>query len=137
MTDPRLPTGATTLTRPFWDAAARRQLVRPWCPTCGRSHFTPQLACPHCLSEGWTWEPSVGRGAIYSHTVVHRAPQAGFEVPYVVADVDVDEGWHLMTNVVGCPPTSVHAGQRVRVAWVETTGGTVLPMFEPDVEVGT
>jgi len=80
----------TELTAPFWAAANEHRLIRPVCDRCGKSFFTPQIACPACMSEAWTWTPSQGVGTVYSCTSVHRAPQEGFEVPYVVAIVDLD-----------------------------------------------
>lgn len=129
--DARTPPHVSELTRPFWEAARRHQLVRPHCGTCDLSFFSPQVACPSCHREDWTWEPSSGRGRVHSHTVVHRAPRAGFDVPYVVADVDVEEGWNLMTNIVGCDPDAVHIGMPVRVAW-QVVPAAVLPVFSPE-----
>lgn len=127
----RVPPNVTPLTQPFWDAARAHVLVRPVCWRCGTSFFSPRLACPVCLAEDWTYEASSGRGTVHSFTVVHRAPRDAFEVPYVVADVDVEEGWNLMTTIVGCPPQEVHIGQRVTVSWLEVGPGTVLPAFTP------
>lgn len=131
MTTPRTPPAVSDMTRPFWDAAAVRVLVRPVCGSCGHSFFSPRLACPRCLSEDWTYEESSGRGTVHSYTVVHRAPREGFEVPYVVADVDIEEGWNLMTTIIGCPPDAVRIGQPVVVSWLEVGPGTVLPAFTP------
>jgi uncharacterized protein len=119
------------LTRPFWDACADRRLVRPVCDACNRSFFTPQLCCPHCLSEAWSWVESSGRGVVRTSCVVHRPPGPGFDPPYVVADVDVEEGWHLMTNIVGCDPSVVAAGMPVRVGWLALEAEVVLPVFTP------
>ena len=83
----------TELTAEFWRAARRHELVRPRCDACGTSFFTPQIACPACLSERWRYERSSGRGTVYSATVVHRAPLPGLETPYQVAIVDLEEGW--------------------------------------------
>ncbi len=132
LADPARPAPQPTeLGAPFWEAARRRQLVRPVCDACGTSWFTPQLACPACLSETWSWRPSSGRGRIHAFTVVHRAPTPGFATPYVLADVDVEEGWHLLTNIVGCAPDEVRIDQAVVVAWLEVAGGAVLPVFRP------
>lgn len=125
---------STEVTRPFWEAAARRQLIHPRCNGCERAFFPPHLACPHCRVTSWSWVESAGRGEIYSFSVVHRAPQPGFTPPYVIAVVDLDEGFELMTNIVESASAEVRIGQRVRVAWHEE-GDAVLPMFVPDEEV--
>lgn len=124
----------TPITAPFWEAANRRVLVHPLCGACGRAFFPPHLTCPHCREIDWTWAESAGRGQVYSLSVVHRAPQPGFVPPYVIAVVDLDEGFELMTNIVDVEPADVRIGQRVRVTW-QQLGEAVLPVFAPDEEV--
>lgn len=118
-----------TLTGPFWSAAAQRRLVRPVCADCGRSFFSPQVACPHCLSENWSYEPSSGRGRVYSATVVRKPPSPGFEVPLRLGIVDLDEGWSLLANFVAGPGDRLPAiDAPVEVTWIERDG-RVLPAF--------
>lgn len=119
----------STLTRPFWDAAARHILVRQQCTDCGTNFFTPQIACPSCLSERWTWAPSSGEGVIYSATVVHKPPEPGIDVPYVLAIVTLSEGWNMVTNVVDCRPEDARIGSAVRVSWQRKIGAFVVPTF--------
>lgn len=120
----------TEVTRPFWEAAAKRRLIHPRCEECRAAFFPPHLACPHCRATHWAWAQSSGRGEIYSFSVVHRAPQPGFDPPYVIAVVDLDEGFELMTNIVDTAPADIRIGQRVRVTW-HKAGDTVLPVFAP------
>jgi len=105
--------------------------VRPLCSQCGTSFFTPQVCCPRCLSEDWTWAESSGRGTVYSYTVCHRAPEPGFDPPYVLAIVDLEEGWSMLSNVVGCDPGDVRTGMAVAVAWERLDDEIVLPVFAP------
>jgi uncharacterized OB-fold protein len=127
-TSPGRPLPAPSeLTAGFWAAARRRTLVRPVCDACGHSFFTPQIACPRCLSEAWSYVPSSGRGVVYSATVVHRAPYPGFEPPYELAIVDLEEGWSMLSEIVGgSAPTPI--GAAVAVDWLEA-GDVVLPVF--------
>ena len=121
--------GADALTAPFWAAAAERVLVRPVCADCGRNFFSPQIACPACLSENWSYLPSSGRGTVYSATVVHKAPSPEFEVPYRLAVVELEEGWSMLANLVGDDTTTLPgSGTPVEVTWVERAGRTV-PAF--------
>lgn len=116
------------LTEEFWAAARRRELVRPVCDACGRSHFTPQVCCPHCLSEDWTYVASSGRGVVYSSTVAHRGAQPGFETPYQLAIVDFeDEGWSMLANLV--ERELVDIGTPVAVDWVDAAEGWTFPVF--------
>ena len=120
------------LTGEFWAAVDREELVRPVCRDCGRSFFVPQFACPQCQSTNWAYEPSSGRGRVYSHTTIHRPPTPEFEAPYVLADVDVEEGWHLLTWIVDCEPEEVAIDMAVRVRFVTGPDGHRLPAFVPE-----
>ena len=84
-----------------------------------------------CLSTEWSWEPSPGTGSLYAFTEVHRPPSPDIPVPYVVAIVDLDDGWTMLTNLVDCEAADLRSGQRVRVRFAATTGGAVLPCFTP------
>ncbi len=118
----------TDIGAPFWEAADRGSLVRPVCDACGRNFFTPQAACPTCLSLDWTWRESAGSGTLYSSTVIHRGPTPGFPVPYELAIVDLDEGWSMLSNVVGGEgPTPI--GARLEVEFLELAAGHRLPVF--------
>ena len=53
---------------------------------------------------------------------------------YAVAYVDLDEGFRIMTNIVGIqdPTQDIQCGMRVKVRWEDQGEGEVsLPMFEP------
>ena len=100
----------------------------PRCADCGKFHFYPRPACPHCQGARLTWAEASGRGEVYSHSTVHRAPSAAFkdDVPYVVAIVKTDEGPHLLSRVVGVAPEAVKIGMRLKLK-----PGAALPVFEP------
>jgi uncharacterized OB-fold protein len=92
--------------------------------------FTPQIACPRCLSEDLVWTESSGHGTVYSYTVCHRPPSPEYEVPYMLAIIDLEEGWSMLSNLVGCAPKEVRVGLPVRVAWLELSDAQLLPVFE-------
>ena len=119
------------LTGPFWAATDNRQLVRPVCQDCGRSHFSPQVVCPWCRSSAWSYVPSSGNGTIYSHTTIHRPPDPAFEAPYVVADIEMEEDWRMFGWIVNCDPNDVRMHMPVKVTFVEGPEGDLLPAFEP------
>lgn len=120
---------AAALTGEFWAAVNRHELVRPVCRDCGRNFFTPQIACPACLSENWSYQPSSGRGRVYSATVVHKASTPGVAVPFRLGIVDLDEGWSMLAHLVDGPNEGTPAFDApVEVTWVER-GGRTLPAF--------
>ncbi|MFJ4683917.1 Zn-ribbon domain-containing OB-fold protein [Streptomyces sp. NPDC088789] len=106
-------------TRPYWDAAAEGRLLIRRCETCGRSHHYPREFCPHCWSEAVVWTPATGRATLYTWSVVHRndLPPFGDRTPYVAAVVDLAEGPRMMTEVVDCDPTDLHADADLEVAF--------------------
>lgn len=122
----------TELTRAFWEATRRGELVVPYCPACGLRFFVPEPACPGCLESGWRYEPSCGRGTVYAVTVVHRAPGPGFEVPFALAVIDLDDGGTMLSHVVEPEPGQVAIGMRVRVEFRELTDEITLPCFVAD-----
>jgi uncharacterized OB-fold protein len=120
-------------TAPFWEGAARGELLYQHCSACGRTQFPPRRHCAHCQAGEPQWRRSAGRGAVHTFTVVHRAPTTAFkdEVPYAIALVDLDEGFRMMMNVLGCPPGEVEIGTRVRVVF-RPHGEAMLPQAELD-----
>ncbi len=118
---------------PYWEGVALGELRYQVCLDCGKAIFYPRTVCPNCLSEKLEWRNSLGRGEVYAFTVVRRAPDANFaqRVPYVVALVALDEGFRMMTNVVGCSPDQVKVGMRVAVVFGQGVDGQPLPYFRP------
>jgi len=121
------------MTEPYWAGARARQLLMPCCSDCGKYHFYPRSLCPYCASASLEWKPVSGAGTLYSYTVVNRAPSPAFapEVPYIVGIIALDEGPHLMSNVVGCEPAAAKIGMKLKVAFREVGADSVLPVFTP------
>jgi len=113
-------------TKPFWDAAAKGQLLIKVCTACHQPHFYPRAICPFCMSDRTEWKQASGRGTVYSYSVMKRA-----EVPYAIAYVTLEEGPTMMTNIVDCDLDAIRIGQKVAVAFKPTDGGAPVPMFSP------
>lgn len=119
------------VSQPYWDACARGELTYQRCGSCGRAVFDPALRCRNCASTDLTWEQSAGTGAIYSWTAVWRPQQPSFIVPYAPAIIDMDEGYQMVANVVGCAVADLTVGMRVAVEFHPVSDGFVLPYFRP------
>ncbi|WP_059020174.1 Zn-ribbon domain-containing OB-fold protein [Mycobacterium sp. M26] len=126
----RLATEPSELSAPFWAAAAEHRLVAPRCTSSGRYFFPPERCVPGTTSTDWEYAASSGVGTVYTFTVVTRPPSPDFEAPYVLAVVDLEEGWSMMTNIVDCDPDEVRVGMAVEVSFLEIEGGA-LPVFHP------
>lgn len=122
----------TAETHEFWDACARDELLYQVCPRCAHVQFYPRRHCAACQAMEMQWRRSSGAGTVYSHTTVHRAPTPAFkaDVPYVIALVDLDEGFRMMVNILGCDPADVQIGRRMRILFRAADGGMKLPQGE-------
>ena len=118
----------SVISAPHWEACKRGELLVQRCQDCGAHVFIPEIACNQCLSENLEWVRSSGRGELYSFTVIHRPQRPEFEVPYVGAIVELEEGWHMLSNLVEPDIDSLQVGLPVEVCFVPR-GDMVLPMF--------
>jgi len=94
----------------YADGVAEGKFLYQRCESCGRAVFTPRLACNHCGSTAVRFQESSGTGTVYSTTAVavRDAPS------YSVCLVDLDDGFRMMSTVVGVPADDVTIGMRVR-----------------------
>ena len=121
----------TALSRPHWDGCRAGVLRVQRCGDCGAYVFIPEPVCTTCQSEALEWVESSGRGTLYSYTTIHRPQRPEFEVPYTVAIVELEEGWHMLTNLVECEPSQIEAGLPVEVTFRRMSEEISLPMFRP------
>ena len=124
-----LPT-PSPLTEPFWKATREGRLVMQRCTRCGEYVWTPQLVCRTCLTETLEWTPVSGRGTIYTFVVIHRAATPAFTAPYAVVVVQLDEGPHILSDMVDVDAAEVHIGMPVEVTF-EDAGAVGLYHFRP------
>jgi len=75
------------LAGPFWQAAAQSKLVICTCATCEVDIWYPKERCDHC-NEETGWRELGGRARLLSWTVVERALNPNFAVPYLPALVE-------------------------------------------------
>ena len=123
----------TEFSEPFWEGTRVGELRVQRCLDCQHWRWTPQLACPKCWSERYEWARSSGRGELYSFTVVRRSVDPDrFEVPYVLAVVRLDEGPHLLTNLVECELADIEVGMRVAVRFERIDADFHVYPFAPE-----
>ena len=121
----------TELSREHWDGCREGRLRVQRCRDCGVYVFIPQPLCTACQGESLEWVDSSGRGTVYSLTTVHRPQRPEFEVPYTVAIVELEEGFHMLTNLVGCEPDEMQIGMPIEVSYQRMSEEITLPMFRP------
>jgi uncharacterized OB-fold protein len=117
---------------PYWDGVANGELRYQRCGDCDAAIFYPRSLCPACGTPDPHWHVSAGDGVVYACSVIHRSPPAHKDdVPYVVALIDLAEGYRMMSRVVDCDPETVAVGQNVRVVYRMDGDGNPLPYFVP------
>jgi uncharacterized OB-fold protein/acyl dehydratase len=116
----------------FWEGLRSGKLLIQRCAACGTLRHPPQPMCASCRSLDWDTLESVGAGEVYSFTVHHHPPMPGFQMPYIVALIALDEGVRLLANVVEVAPDDVKIGMRVRARIERIADDLSLPMFVPE-----
>lgn len=111
----------------YFDGAARGVLLFKTCAQCNQHHHYPRALCPFCWSLKVEWTEAMGTGTIYTFSVTRR----GSNTPYCIAYVTLDEGPTVLTNIVDVDFDDVRIGQRVKVVFKNSEGGTSIPMFTP------
>ncbi len=124
--------------RPFFDGARDGLLMLRRCRDCGtfmwpvagmRAPLRPR--CVGCFSDDLEWSPSTGRATLYSFVIVHQLYHPGFagELPYNVAEVELEEGVRTITNVVGCPADQLVIGMPLEACFEQIDPDVTIPKF--------
>jgi len=87
------------------------------CRDCGTYAFGPATFCQACTSANLEPAELGKQGTLYSYTVV-RVPPQGWPgpVPYILGQVELPEGPHVLAEVIECPETELKIGMGVELA---------------------
>ena len=121
----------TPETAHFWEGTAHGEVRLQRCRACSETYFPPQPSCPACDADDVEVVRASGHGTLHSYVITDRAAP-GFEAPYVIAVVELDEGPRLLTNLVGVAPDPdvLPLDLPVEVVY-EAVGDVTLPWFRP------
>jgi uncharacterized OB-fold protein len=80
-----------------------------------------------CESVELEWKEAEAVGVVHTFTVVNRAPSPAFrgDVPYVLALIDITDGFRMMMNIVDCDPADIAIGKSVRIVYEQRAGQKV------------
>src|SRR5215218_3672462 len=115
----------------FWDGCKRGELLYQYFPSSGTAQFNPAPVDRVSLSREFEWRVSSGRGVVYSYSTVWRPQTRDFDVPYVVVIVTLDEGYQMVSNLIGCELDDVRIDLPVAVEFVAVNDELTLPYFRP------
>ena len=119
--------------REFWDAAAAHTLVLARCAQCAKFCHPPDGLCPHCGTSdpSFSFTPVDGSGSVRSWTIIRQSFLPGFDVPFVLVDVElaVQADLRLIGRLVDGPLAPVRLGAPVRSVFEDVAPGVALPAF--------
>jgi uncharacterized OB-fold protein len=116
----------------WWDSLRDGVYAISYCESCATFQHPPTEACRIC-GDRLVLRPVAGAGTVYSFIIQRRAMLPGFEVPYVLALVELDDQPGLkVTGKVDCPIEDAAIGMQV-TARIEEIGdsGFFAPVFAP------
>ncbi len=119
-------------TQVFWDACNEDRLLFQTCRDCNHTQFYPRAICASCQSRNLEWRDSGKLGVVHSYTIVQRAPSPAFkaDAPYLLALIDLDEGFRMMMNILDCPADAASIGMPIQVVF-EQRDGQKVPQAAP------
>ena len=99
------------------DSGERGALLGMRCRRCGVCVFGPATFCQSCTSPDLEAIELGSEGTLYSYTIV-RVPPPGWPgaVPYVLGEVELPEGPHVLAEVVDCAHDDLKVGMPVALA---------------------
>ena len=124
-----LPDLADPTAKEFWFGCARGELLVQACADCGIRRMPPRPMCPSCRSTAVAWQPTSGRGRIWSFIVPHPPLLPAFAevAPYnaIVVELAEDPSIRFVGNLVASAdgeineidPATITIGEAVRVVF--------------------
>lgn len=122
----------TPETQHYWDGAKNGELLLQRCDACDHTYFPPRPFCPECSNREVSVFKASGKGTLYSYVINHMKTP-GFEAPYAVAVVELEEGPRLMSNILDCPatPEALQLDMALEVTFEKISDDITLPQFKP------
>ena len=116
----------------YWDGAKEGKLLLNACKPYGdKAYFPPRPFCPTCGSRDVTVIEASGKGRLYSY-IINEMPAPGYEPPFTVAVVMLEEGVKMVSNLMDLPPdpTVLELDMPLEVTF-EQRGEIAVPQFRP------
>ena len=116
----------------FWRGGEHDRLQLNRCTDCRSWLHPPKPACTECGSMNVGVDATSGLATVAAYTVNHQQWFPGFDPPYVVAIVELDDdpSVRLTTNLVNCAIDDVAIGMPVQVTF-DHQDDVWIPLFEP------
>ncbi|HMO95321.1 MAG TPA: Zn-ribbon domain-containing OB-fold protein [Tepidiformaceae bacterium] len=128
----RMTPQATPETKPYWDGLKSGKLMIQRNKQTGKAYFPPRPFDPADPFAEVEWFEASGKGKLLSYVISHRA-MPGYETPFAIAVVELDEGGKMMTNIIDCPqtPEALQLDMRLELAPHKVNDEITLPLWRP------
>jgi len=111
-------------TIPYWEAANEGRLILKRCLGTDKAFHPPRDHSPYTGQAETDWIEASGAGTLYSFSVSKRQ---GFD--HCIAYVELAEGPIILSALTECNFDTLEIGQPVRVVFVASETGQMVPMF--------
>jgi uncharacterized protein len=120
-------------TGPFYEAAARQELVLRFCTEHGHPLDLDQIRCELCGAPAG-WRPAEPRGRVLAGVVMHRLERSMVAVdrPYAVFDVELTSGHRLYLASIDPTTPALAPGTEIEIGWVLVGSRAIPRVIPPD-----
>ena len=115
----------------WWDACDKGQVLIQRCKNCQTLRHPPRPMCGECQSMEWDSIESSLDGEVLSYTELHHPKIPGYQYPLICAVIKLREGTNIVSNVVGCEPSDVYIGMKLKGKVEQVDEKNTLPQFYP------
>lgn len=119
------------LLAPLYRAAARNELVMPFCAACALPLELDQEVCDGCGNTERAWRTVAPSGAVHSTTLMHRREPGLVHTkePYPIVDVELTSGHRMIMTTVQPTHTAPGIGTPVRIGF-RRLGDVAIPAID-------
>ena len=107
------------VTARFWEACNEGILLYQECSECGQVQSFPRAVCVECGAgaSALAWRESGRAGTLSTYSLVYRGPSKAFkdDQPYLLALVELAEGFRLMVNLLDCEEADLSVGMAISI----------------------
>jgi uncharacterized OB-fold protein len=125
------PTADDDMLAPLYRAAARNELVMPFCAACALPLELDQEVCDGCRNAERAWRTVALDGAVHAATLMHRREPGLVHglTPYPIVDVELTSGHRIVMTTVQPADTAPPIGTAVRIGF-RRLGDVAIPAID-------
>jgi uncharacterized protein len=125
------PTADDDVLAPLYRAAARSELVMPFCAACALPLELDQEVCDGCGDIDSDWRTVDLSGTVHAATLMHRREPGLVRgvTPYPIVDVELTSGHRIVMTTVQPADTAPPIGTAVRIGF-RRLGDVAIPAID-------